>query len=318
MSGISASPNMGLSKLFAGYKNNEFVADFLAPIATAKSKAPFYYRNRLGTKTEHSSLKVSSLGTPVLKNGTLDLVNVTLDGHAIVEAFPRDTALELSESADAVQFVRDNVIDALLLDREQRVATKFTTSGNYSSAAGAASPGTKWASATVAQVLSDVNTGIQAIPGVVKGNLQMIMGYDAFNALIGNANLQARFQYTGSKAIDPDMLAQFFGIGKIHLGMAKVNSTTLTDDASPTIVNMWSDHCVLFKPSSSDDSGLMASGFARTFRFPDQDLEMPIYEGIEQVLGGGAFGAHLIKGALIESAEMTLPKLGYLLYDCVA
>jgi len=318
MSGISSSPNMGLSKLFAGYKNNIFVADLLAPVAIAKSKAPFYYRNRLGSKTEHSSLKVSSLGTPVLKNGTLDLVNVTLDGHAVIEAFPHDTVLELEANADAVQFVRDNVIDALLLDREQRVATKFTTSSNYSSAAGSATPSTKWGIATVANVLSDVNTAIQAIPNVMKSELQMIMGYDAFNTLIGNSNIQARFQYTGSKAIDPDMLAQFFGIGKIHLGMAKVNSTTITDDSNPTMTNMWSDHCVLFKPSNSDDSGLMASGFARTFRFPDQDLEMPIYEGLEQYLGGGAFGAHLIKGALVESAEMTLPKLGYLLYDCVS
>jgi hypothetical protein len=152
-----------LSTFATAYQTSGFIADRLCPpVPVEKRSDAFFKRNRrdvsqvvndlIGPKgrANESSYDVTTDNYSVKDRALLDYVTDALIKNADAPLDPRELATQ-------------NLMQRLMLARENRVATLLTTSGNYA-AGSTAAVSTVWSDKTNSDPVADINGAAAAIP----------------------------------------------------------------------------------------------------------------------------------------------------------
>jgi hypothetical protein len=230
-----------LSNVAQGYKNSEFVGNYLFPRVPVQvsggqiiefGKEAFYsYNLRRSPGGVTKRIQFGYLGKPfalLQDSGEVPVPREWMRDASIVPGIDLGTrAINLG-------------MKAILKSLETDQATIAINATNYDAAHKVALAGaTKWSTAT-GTPSNDIDTAREAIRSAVGVYPNVVlMSAVAFNAARNNPNVTARFQYTTTDSISEEMLARLWNVDKVIVGKA----ITMTDAGVSS--DIWGNNVVL-------------------------------------------------------------------------
>jgi hypothetical protein len=294
------------------YRNFAYIADLVSPVVEVDANSQFYYKFGESDDFDEYETRTSEEGSVTESKSRRSQTSFTALDFAHSEFLP----IKAREEADLLgvddtQMVVERITDVVLRKREIAVAAELFKASNYTGMT--ATPGTKWGTATVKQITTDVNTGIDAMTGPAGGDrLILAMGLAAWRSLSTNANLLENIVPTKMAGqATPEQVAELLGVDEVVIGKAKRNTASKTETASPTRAAIWGDSALLCYRSAAP-TVMGTTGHAVTFRRRVGGQAMAVYLIDEP--RRGAHGGTLIKVAMTElPTQLVNAGQGYLL-----
>jgi hypothetical protein len=247
----------------AGYRNEAPMADMFAPPLLRTKPSDKYYTfakedafQRATPIVGATSAQVAEV-SPRLANATFTTIEYALGGFV---------GTQLEAAADAPLRIRQatmtRVLNALMIEREIRVATLATTAANWdSTVVSTVLAAAKWNGGASSDPIADLHARAEASWGDPTG---IVISEKVFHSMQRNANVQKYFAYKNAAAPLPASgdMSSLLNIPAIYVAKMKyINSSGVLD-------YIWGNDVVLFRmppqmpPTSQDD---VAS--ATTFRW---------------------------------------------------
>jgi hypothetical protein len=255
-----------LSGFAARYRNYSYIADEIAPVVEVDPTQGYYYTFGASDEFDEYETETSPEGSVTESKGRRARQSfATLDfSHA--EFLP----IHSEEEGDLLGFPEidlavERVADVVLRKREIYMASQAFNTTNFSGMT--AAPGTKWGTATVKQIATDINTGLDAMvaPGS-DDELVGVLGLAAWRTLSTNANVLANITPTKMAGqATPEMIAELFGLDRIVIGKAKKNTGVTVATDTVTRTNIWGDYMLLHYKTRRP-SVMGSTGHAVAFR----------------------------------------------------
>jgi hypothetical protein len=259
--GSVAAPLVGhldaaLTNFAKKFVNNELIADRIAPAVPAGRQIDKYYiHGREGQELTERQLRASGAPAERIR------ISVSKDSyfarsHALAAEIPDEDREGYAEAGDIEQDSLQTMIEKILLQREDELATKLTDTAqvtNNITLAGAA----QW-NDDASTPGKDVQAGMDIIVKAgVRANF-IAVGWPVFAELRWHPSVRAAFQFHRDRALTDADLAAFFGVEQFLVGAA-----VKMVGATPTFV--WGKNALIGyvtpTPSLRDISG------AKTFRW---------------------------------------------------
>ena len=220
-----------------------------------------------------------------------------------------DVALSLEESAAR------HVMQLLLLDQENRIASLFTTAANVGS--GNALTGTnQWSDRANSDPVSDVTTGrlwIQQQTGFKPST--MVVGQEVNDAMLLHPDMIDRVKFTqrATNATIGNALADIFGVGNYYVGGApKQNAAEGLPTSASSMTFIWGKNVSLFYAPPAPGKNVPSGAYAFRWRpagFTDFIVETKDDDDIK---------ARLKRVNYFQDERITATQLTYLLSTVVA
>lgn len=251
----------------SGYRIAEGVADIVSPVVLVPKQTDVYYTWNASAdfnrKIATGGAPGSAVGevTPTLGNSQYTAVQYSLGGFITTEVQSNaDTPLKPFQKMTQV------VVDALLLEREYRVATLIQTSGSWNSnLVTTVAAGAQWDGGASADPIFNIHHAIEQsylpVTGIVWSEL---VEHD----FIRSPAVQKYFTYKDSVngLPDPAKLSSTLRLPPIYTGKMKY----LTNGGNLTYV--WGNHVVfLHEPKERPPTNQMDVASAYTFRWMGGD-----------------------------------------------
>lgn len=230
----TAHTNAALSDFASAYVNSQFIGDELSPaILTDKLSDVFYKRLRkdqadivddyIGPRGQHNeaTYELDTSSYSCKQRGLKHPVTETLRMNA-------DAALSPDEAAVA------NIMQKIKLAREDRIASQVMTAANWA-AANTGAVGNYWTDETNGTPLSDLQSGLEAIP--FNGEDVRVVGVCSdivWNPLSRHPTLHSLRAGGGTDdgTISTKELARYLGIDDIFVSKIHKNTANLGQTAS--------------------------------------------------------------------------------------
>jgi len=222
-----------------------------------------------------------------------------------------DVALDIEESTAR------HLMQLLMLDQENRIATLLTTAANVGS--GNALTGTsQWSDRSNSDPVSDVTTGrlwIQKETGFGNKQLTMVVGQEVNDSLLLHPDMIDRVKYTqrATSATIENAIADIFGMKQYAVGgVPKQNAAEGLPTSASSMTFIWGKNVSLFyaaaAPGRNTPSGVYAFRW-KPAGFTDFVVETKDDDDIK---------ARLKRVNYFQDERITAPQLTYLLSTVVA
>lgn len=300
-----------LSGFASRYKNFTYIADEAAPVVEVDPKQGYYYEFGQSDEFDEYETETSEEGSVTESKGRRTQKSYSTLDFSHAEFIPRHSQDEGDLlGIPEIDMAVERVTDVVLRKREIYVASQAFNTGNFTSMTSA--PAVKWGTATVKQVVVDVNTAKDALvaPGS-DDELIMIMGLQAWRSLSTNTNLLAAITPTmamGQATLE--QVAAFCEVDRIVVGKGKKNTATKVASDTVTRTAIWGDYAlVCYKTKRPSSMG--NTGHAVTFRKKVMGKSVNVYIIEEH---RGAHPGTKVKVSLTEKAfQQVNLQAGYLL-----
>jgi hypothetical protein len=300
-----------LSGFAARYRNYAYIADEVSPIVEVDPAQGYYYEFGQSDDFDEYETEITEEGSVTeSKSRRTQRSYSTLDfSHAEFLPVKAEEEGELLGFKD-IDLVVERVTDVVLRKRDIYVAGEAFDTGNFSGMT--SSPGTKWGTATVKQVVTDVNTAKDALvaPGS-DDELVVVMGLAAWRTLSTNANILAAITPTKAAAqATLEQMAALLEVDRIVVGKGKKNTGAKVETDTVTRTNIWGDHALVCYRTKRP-SVMGNTGHNVTFRKKVGGRGLNVYLIPEH---RGAHGGTLVKVSLTEKPfQVVNAQAGYLL-----
>lgn len=183
---------------------------------------------------------------------------------------------------DAEEVATQRATNRVLRAQEKRIAAMLFNTSNLSHT----NVSVEWSTAASATPLADITIGKKAmraasglLPNVVA------MGWSVFVNALNTAELKDAFKYTspielGGYEAQRRALAQYFGIGEVHVGGA-VKDTAGKGKAT-TIADIWDDEYILLARTPEMPQDLKEPSLGRTFLWIEDSPESLVVESYRE------------------------------------
>lgn len=258
--------NPGLTDFATGYKNGKFIADLLSPVVSCDMRSDTY---RTRSRRDATNILEAVFGPET--EARSGIYNVSSSTFKVVDyglRLPVNSAdLDANNGPlDPRQGKTQQLMNSLLLAREFRAATQFTTSGNYASTAAAA---TVWTNKTTATPVDDILTAIRRIaPSSEESRLVAWCSIDVWHTLRMHPQILALKGAT-SGMISRAEFGEFFDCDELAVSDAQ-RDTANPGQASGSYSRLWGTTVFGIARVPLNPSGKDIESFACTFRLGGQ------------------------------------------------
>lgn len=295
-----------LSDFATAYRNDGFIADALCPIVPVDKRSDvFFKRNR----RDVSSVVNDIIGPKGRANeASYDVAtgNYSVTDRGLVDFVPSQLIANADAPLDPRQLATQNLMQRLMLAREQRVASLLTTSGNYASGnTGAPSAGV-WSNETASKPIEDINGAMAAIP--FSGEDTQFYGFCArpvWNALRKHPQILA-LKGIDKGQVSREEFASFFELDGMLVSDVWVDSANPGQNASYGRAWLSTVFGVIRVPKQLQGPDI--SAFACTFRMAP-GIEVRTWD--EPARGRG--GSEAIQPEFADDEVVVQNDMGYLL-----
>lgn len=247
------------------YRNNEFVGAELFPIVPVTKKSDKF---AILDPDKRQQAIVDTERQPRTRAKSVDWAT-SADTYSCVE-YAVNSPVDDSERANADDpFDPDRAataaaLDAILLDREDRIATKTTTAANYSAANTVTLAGVNQWSDVTSNPRGDFDAARDKLRQVVAKlpNLAVIP-FAVFNKLALVTKVLSAIQYTSMGVATVDLVQQYLSIPRIVIAMAVKN--TAKEGQAAVIADVWGKDVVI--SYTDPTAGLWGMTFGKTFQW---------------------------------------------------
>lgn len=243
-----------MSNYAAGYQNDKPMADMYAPPILDSKPSNKYFTfakedafQRAQPSIGGTAAQVAEIA-PRLSNATFTTIEYALGGFV---------GVQIDAAADAPLRIRQattkRVLDALILEREIRVANLATTSGTWDSTVVTSLGATaKWNGGSTSDPVADIQNKIETSWGTPNG---ILMSRQVFHAFQRNSQVQKYFTYKDSSKPLPDatQMSALLELPPIYVADMRYIA------ASGALTYVWGTSAILFRvppqmpPTSQDD-----------------------------------------------------------------
>ena len=260
-----AHVDAALSTFATAYANKNFFADRLSPIVGVDKRSGKFFTR---TRRDVSKVVNDRIGPRSSANElsyTLGTANYSVDDRALKDIVPSTLMFNADDPLSPEEIATETLMQGLMLARERRVATVYTTTGNYL-AANVITPTAAWSSSTATPLL-DINSAIAAIPGSgAECFTYAWCSLPVFNNLRKIPEILA-LKGTDKGQVGRAELAQFFEIDEVFVSDTFYDTANEGQTASYGRVWSTSMFGVVKVPKST--TGASISAFTATFRTKD-------------------------------------------------
>ena len=237
------------------YKNDDYIAERVAPIILSKKLTGKYY------KFDTANLRVSrSLRAPGSLTATVDYSlsassAYTILDHALKAKVPIEDIEESPSPLDPMKDATERVIEKLLVEKEYDLATYMQNTSNLTN--NTTLSGTdQWSDYANSDPFDDIQTGQQTVHSKTgKVANVLVLGKQTYDKLKHHPDVIDRLKYGGRAdfkgVVTPQMLADAFDIDTVLIGSALYESAV--EGQTSSLAYIWRKHAwVLYtqpKPS---------------------------------------------------------------------
>ncbi len=275
---ISATPqtNKLLSQLSVGFPNYGFVADKLCPIINVGEDAEQgvyfewdkYYLNSNVEDVRAIRGHSNEPHDPVVSEKTYSAL-----AHSLAKPIdPRDFKQHKNKELKLVQSIQEGLLALLMLKKESRVATLFTTAGNYASANKETLSGTdQWSDFVNSDPEAKIETSreVVALSGFEPNTIMIPI--NSWRKIRQHPQIRALIKSLDSKLLTEDMVVpSIFGLELIVPGSRNVTSLP---GATEAIARVWGDFVWIGYVNKKSNPIKIDPTFAYTFQAAGRKTE---------------------------------------------
>lgn len=232
----SAHINAALSDFASAYAPPGLIADFVSPpILVDKKSDSFHKRTRKDVETLTDN-RVGERGQINESSYDVSSGSYTCLGYGLKGPVSRALQATADPALSPKEFAAQDVMLKNMLQREVRVATQITTSGNWATGSTSAA-GNVWSDTTSGTPLTDVHTALEAMPATGDARRVGVCALEVFNALSRHPQIRD-LHGTGQGQIDENTLARYLRLDELYVSDAwKVTSNP--GQATITRARIW-------------------------------------------------------------------------------
>lgn len=258
VSPILAKIDVPLSIFAREYRNNELIADLVAPRVGVQNQSDKYWLfGREGQQIGGNVLRgPGSAAERILQ--TISTDSYSCQDHALARLIT-DEERGNFQAGNVEEWATRTVVNQLLLDRENRAAALFTTAANYPTGNKVTLSGTsQWNEATqVSTPVKDVMTAHLAVAKIGQKANTLILGPDVWAALKVNKQITDRVSPSKLGVVSTEDLAAIFEVDQVLIPKGVQVS------AAGVASFVWGKHAVLafIQPGASMADVTFAKSF---------------------------------------------------------
>ncbi|AWD21609.1 major capsid protein [Fuscovulum blasticum] len=234
-----------LSTHARGYRNAEFISQYLFPRATVPNRS--MRQLKFGKESFRLMNTKRAPGSNVKRiqygyaSDPISLVQDALEGVVPIEH--QQEAMSVP-GFDLGQGAINMVLDAVDLNLEYECATMARTAANYAATNKVTLTTTARWTQSASTPIADIKAGNEAIRRMTGRYANtLILGPNAKNALTGHASIKDQFKYTSAQSITMQMLAALLELDTVVCGKAVYLPETAAETAAAT--DVWGDDAIL-------------------------------------------------------------------------
>jgi hypothetical protein len=292
----------------------DYVASQILPIVPVEKQSNKYY---VLDRDSWLMVPASTLRAPKTPPRRVDW-KVSSDSYFCHNyALANDIAKEDLSNADAALQVRQRATafttEMLLRDYEQRVATLFTTFGNYNAYTSLSNAADKWSATSSADIVSQISSAqsrIRQQTGFRANTL--IVDYDSYQFMRRSTRMASYFLYTTQNGfVTEEQMKSVLDVQNIIVAQAIKNTAKLQAGTSVfSSTNIWGNNAVLCY--LQDANSLQAMSFAASFRWQPDGIPaaFQVYRYDDPDPGKKA---EVIECGYYQTEKIIAPDLGYLI-----
>jgi hypothetical protein len=246
------------------YRNEEFIADGVAPYVPVGSKLFRYLKYKLAEGFTLPDTRVGRKSQPNEVEFSATETEATAEDFGLDDPVPQDDIDTAPPGHDPLGAAVEGVTNLVLLDREKRVADLVFDDTQYAAANKVTLSGTsQWSDFTNSNPISDILTGLDAC--VMRPNV-MVIGRAVWTKLIQHPKIvKATYgDNTDAGIARKRDVAELFELEEILVGQTWVN--TAKKGQAVSLARVWGKHVTLFRrdKTATNRRGIT---FAFTARF---------------------------------------------------
>lgn len=228
----STHVNVPLSTLSIGYRNSGYVADRVFPIVPVVRDSDSYAMYDLSAFRNETTLRA-----PRTEARLVHWANTwgtyACDEHALADMIDDKERRNSNVPADLTSQMVERLTDKLLLSREVRVRDLLCSTATWTNS----SPTAKWDVAGT-DVIGQVKQAVTSVT-LLRPNT-MVVSRAVVDALEGNTAILDRIKYTQRAVVTEDLLSALFGIPRVLVAEASIN--TAAEGQTDSVSYVWSDN----------------------------------------------------------------------------
>lgn len=302
-----------LQSLSIQYANDEYIGERLVPYIDVDQDTGYYFKYDKRTRLAVPSLRLAEGGRATQINDGRSKATYGLEDYGAENGISVKTVNQADAPLNEMAQLTIALSDIVALDREIRIASALTTSGNYDSANTSTLSGTgQWSDYTNSDPVADILDAVSKCwSGRGPGRFWGFCGVEVWNKLCKHPKVLDLFKYNGSSPglATPDMLAGWFGLAGILVGRARKDTANSGQTASYSRV--WGKHFGIVRVA--DMAMTDNAAFAYNFRARGGPFS---YTWLDERLGRQ--GKWFTKVTTGEDVRIVANDTGYLYVNAVA
>lgn len=280
-----------LERMLVSYANREYVADELCPVVAVDKRFDSIFQ--LPVATMQTATDVIIAGQRARPNEVKYTINHDLNynvtDYGLIDFISKDEIANADPPLRPYDYAQRVVMNMLMLAREIRIATLIQASGNYGANFATLTGAQRWDTATG----DPVPLILDAIESCFMTPNVLWMGGQVWPKFRTNPNVLKYIlgrPSTKSGAtplvVDKDTVAQAFGVDRVVVGRAKVNSAA--EGATVVSDYIWSKGAgvLRWEPAPNPRE---SNTFANTFRFGSQSIQIQVIPELLHGVRGGDY-----------------------------
>jgi hypothetical protein len=266
MSGLPFPVDPELTGIVVAYRNGAYIADQVLPRLTPMlTKREFkFWRFGFGEAITLPDTRVGRKGQPTEVEFSFTETPSMVEDFGLDDFIPVDDMMNAPASYNPRTFAAQRLMDLILLDREQRVASTVFSLATYPAANRVTLSGTsQWshASSTPIAAIMDAMDAMVMRPNV------MVIGQRAWTQLRRNPQILQAISISGTSqgAASRQAVQELLELDEIVIGSAYVNTARPGQPVSQ--VRLWGNHAALIHraPMATSLQGLPTFGWTAQY-----------------------------------------------------
>lgn len=171
-----------LSDFASAYSNGEYLADMLSPPKLVEKRSDKYFTFSRRDVTKRVNDRLSPEGGANEVGYSQSTSNYSVEDRGLNGVVPSEVERNADAPLSPEEDETDVVMEALMREREIRVASLLTDNSNYASGS-YTTVSDYWSDDVDGAPLDDINTGIATLPPIANSKTFMVMSRPVWNAL---------------------------------------------------------------------------------------------------------------------------------------
>ena len=301
-----------LSNLVVGFEPQGTIVQNFLPIVNVNKQSDLYFKYEQG---DFFRIPSSTERAPKTKGRTTHF-NVSSESYyatnyALVDEMDFETLVNQDDPLKLKEKGARNLVNLLMLDMENRIASQTRSVSNMGSGSTVAS---KWSTAEAGK--SDPFGDIALAKNTIRSQTgydanTIIIGREAYNALIKHADILDRIKYVQRGVVTADLLAALFDVENVYVGNSIIN--TGDENLANSFSDVWGDDTIVGHFAQPETDGKNPS-LMYGFRWTNPLFGSPM--AVESWDDPDHRNFTNLRVQYYQDEKITAKDLGYVLKDC--